>query len=73
MGFSNQVPRYYISSALQTMELAYEHNQDPQVGTLISRAIDNLRQLSTKTSYPEYTRRPLDNDPYEVDDSNSAI
>ena len=73
MAISQQVPRYYISNALQTMDQAYEQNQDPQVAMLISRAIQSIRELGNRASYPQRSSLQLDNDPYEMNDLNSAI
>lgn len=73
MRISNQIPRYYVTTALQTMEQAYEQNHDPQVGSLISRAIETLRELSDRTSYSQDSSQSWDNDPHEVNYLNSAI
>jgi hypothetical protein len=55
------------------MEQAYEQNHDPQVGSLISRAIETLRELSDRTSYSQDSSQSWDNDPHEVNYLNSAI
>lgn len=69
---SEQSTRSYINYAMQAMELAYATNRDPNVGQLISRAISAVRELGNTLPYSA-SHGSWDNDPYEIDNSNSAV
>ena len=74
MTMRNSDQSYYLRTALQALESAYAHNRDASVGPHLSRAIDALNTLAhhqTASSVGEYSGTV--NDPYEVNDFNSAI
>ncbi|GLI39106.1 hypothetical protein KI811_04375 [Geobacter hydrogenophilus] len=70
---SDQLPRYYLGTALQAMEKAYALNHDATVGQNISQAIAALHQLMHQTAASHVANDKAPYDPYEVNEHNSAI
>ncbi len=69
---SDQLPRYYLGTALQAMEKAYALNHDTGVGQNISQAIAALHQLMHQTAAHGVSDQAVF-DPYEMNELNSAI
>ena len=65
-------PRFYANEALVLLEEAYEESFETAAGASILRAIDAIKRLKDeiKTSFDQET---FDCDPYELDESNSAV
>ncbi|GFE60925.1 hypothetical protein [Geobacter sp. AOG2] len=55
-------------SALDTLKRAYEARQSPDVGSLILKAYDVIKNLKDEISSNDTTH-----DPYELNEANSAI
>lgn len=64
---------YYLSTALRAMETAYASNHDTNVATHISQAMDALRRLTYQTGKQSRMYQQAASDPYEMDESNSAV
>jgi hypothetical protein len=59
-------PRSYASTAIQALEEAYEENYDSHTGSLILTALEAIKRLRLEIRKSDY-------DPYEINESNSAI
>lgn len=65
-------PRSYANAAIGILEEAYVESQGSHAGTLILQAIEAINQL--KEEIKDSTRQGIVNfDPYDFDESNSAI
>jgi hypothetical protein len=65
-------PRFYANEALVLLEEAYEESYETAAGSSILRAMDAIRRLK------EEIKSTLDQgssmcDPFELDESNSAV
>jgi hypothetical protein len=65
-------PRSYANSAIQILEEAYEESQGSQAGALILQAIDVINRLKAEIIHSS-RQRNLEFDPYEINESNSAV
>ncbi len=64
---------FYTNTAVRALENAYSANQDPTVATYISQALDALQRMRyQQEKQPRMSQRAA-SDPYEMDESNSAI
>ncbi len=70
---SDQLPRYYLETALHAMEKAYALNRDTKVGQNISQAIAALHKLLHQTATAHDMNHLAPCDPYELNENNSAI
>jgi hypothetical protein len=66
-------PQLYATTALQALESAYEANNDSQSGTFILTAIEAVKRLQQEIRNARYSTGPMNLDPYEINESNSAI
>lgn len=73
MNGSDHLSRYYLSTALQAMIQANDHNRDNTVSLHISRAIGALHKLMTQAEALNGMNRHEIADPYEINESNSAV
>lgn len=73
MSDSDQLPKYYLGTALQAMEKAYALNRDTKVGQHLSEAIAALHQLAHQTAAAHGASNHEPYDPYEMNEYNSAI
>jgi len=64
---------YYLTTALQSMEAAYRKNHDMKVATHLSQAMDALHRMADQADKSGTGSHQTDNDPYEMDESNSAV
>lgn len=65
-------PQLYATTALQALENAYEASNDSQTGSLILTAIEAVKRLQQEIKNARYSRS-MNLDPYEINESNSAI
>jgi hypothetical protein len=73
MAHPDHLSRHYLGEALQAMEQAHADNRDSGVGLHISRAIGALRELINRISAPHEAYGGAVSDPYEINESNSAV
>ena len=64
---------YYISTALQALQAAYRSNHDLSVATHLSQAMDALHRMAHQASKNGRISHQTANDPYEMDEFNSAV
>ena len=62
-------PRSYAVAALELLEEAYEGSPDTHTGSLILKAIETITRLKEEMR----NSAAWEYDPYEVDESNSAV
>ena len=67
---SYQDPRSYANTAIDILEEAYEESQGSHAGTLILKAIEAITRLKEEI---KDSGGSLDFDPYEINESNSAV
>ena len=65
-------PRFYVNEALVLMEEAYEESYETTAGSTILKAIDALRHLKDEIK-SSFDSRAFESDPFEFDESNSAV
>ena len=65
-------PRSYANTAIQALEEAYEENYDTYTGSLILTALGAIRRLRLEIKSQQGPGLS-DYDPYEINESNSAI
>jgi hypothetical protein len=65
-------PRSYANSALELLEEAYEGSQDTHTAALILQAIEAIARLKEEIKTARH-HGVLEYDPYEFDESNSAV
>ena len=73
MAQPDHLSRHYLGEALQAMEQAHAGNRDTGVGLHISRAIGALHELKNRISAPHEVHGGVVSDPYEINESNSAV
>ena len=66
-------PRSYANTALQALEQAYEENRNSHTGSLILTAIDAITRLKQSIRQSHSADDSSGNDPYELNEYNSAI
>lgn len=64
-------PRSCANNAIHILEEAYEETFDSHAGTLILKAIEAITRL--KEEIRESGRQGVEFDPYELNESNSAV
>lgn len=64
---------FYVNTAVRALENAYSANQDITVATHISQALDALRRMRYQLEKQPRMHQRAASDPYEMDESNSAI
>jgi hypothetical protein len=64
-------PRSHANSAIQLLEEAYEESQGSNAGLLILQAIDAINRL--KAEIRDARQGHFEFDPYEINESNSAV
>jgi len=65
-------PRCYASTAINILEEAYEESQGSHAGTLILKAIEAINCLQEEIKLSSKLRE-IEFDPYEYNESNSAV
>lgn len=65
-------PRSYANTALLALEEAYEENYSSHTGSLILTAIEAIKQLKEQIKTQNSSLLSED-DPYEINEANSAI
>jgi hypothetical protein len=65
-------PRYYANTAINILEEAYEESQGSHAGTLILKAIEAINHLQEEIKISSKLRE-MEFDPYEYNESNSAV
>jgi hypothetical protein len=65
-------PRSFANTAIDILEEAYEESQGSHAGTLILKAIEAINRLKDEIKDSGQHGR-LDFDPYEINESNSAV
>jgi len=65
-------PRSYANTALQALEEAYEESHDSHAGSLILKAIQAITRLRDEIKTTR-SRDVTGNDPYELNEYNSAV
>ena len=65
-------PRFYANEALAFLEEAYEESYETTAGSSILRAIDAVKRLRNEIKIP-LDREAYSCDPFELDESNSAV
>ena len=73
MAHPDHLSRHYLGEALQAMEQAHADNRDSEVGLHISRAIGALHILINRIAVPHEAHARAVSDPYEINESNSAV
>lgn len=64
---------YYMTTALQALQAAYRANHDLSVATHLSQAMDALQRITHQASKNGRINHQAANDPYEMDEFNSAV
>ncbi len=64
---------FYINTAVRALENAYSTNQDLTVATYISQALGALQRMRYQQEKQPRMYQLAASDPYEMDESNSAI
>jgi hypothetical protein len=72
MSGSYSDPRFYANEALALLEEAYEESYETTAGSSILRAIDAVKRLKDEIKSP-LERETFAHDPFEFDESNSAV
>jgi len=65
-------PRFYANTAIDILEEAYEESQGSHAGTLILKAIEAITRLKEEIK-DSGKHGMLEFDPYEINESNSAV
>jgi len=65
-------PRSFANTAIDILEEAYEESQGSHTGTLILKAIEAITRLKDEIR-DSSKYGALDFDPYEINESNSAV
>jgi hypothetical protein len=65
-------PRSYADTALYALEEAYEENYNSHTGSLILKAIEALKHLKQEVK-TQRSSGLSEYDPYDINESNSAI
>ena len=65
-------PRSYANTAIGILEEAYVESRGSYAGTLILQAIEAINQLEVEIKNST-RQRAMNFDPYDFDESNSAI
>ena len=65
-------PRSYANTAIHILEEAYEESQGSHAGTLILRAIETINRLKEEIK-DSGKQGVMEFDPYEYNESNSAV
>jgi len=65
-------PRSYANTAIDILEEAYIESQGSHAGTLILKAIETITRLKEEIK-DSAKQNVLNFDPYEYDESNTAI
>ena len=64
---------YYLTTALQALQAACRANHDLSVATRLSQAMDALHRMAHQTAKNGRINHQPANDPYEMDEFNSAV
>ncbi|MDK9716953.1 MAG: hypothetical protein OEL57_03475 [Trichlorobacter sp.] len=69
----NNDTSYYLTTTLKALEAAYRVNQDLVVATHLSQAMDALHRMAHQSDKSARSSHQTANDPYEMDEYNSAV
>ena len=69
----NSDTSYYLTTTLKALEAAYRANHDLSVATHLSQAMDALHRMAHQTDKNGRVSHQTPNDPYEMDEFNSAV
>ncbi|MGD0584447.1 MAG: hypothetical protein ABSA86_01540 [Oryzomonas sp.] len=73
MTHADHLSKQYLWEALHAMEQAHADNRDTRVEPHISKAIGALRELMNRIAAPHDMHGGAVSDPYEINESNSAV